>query len=65
MLTEQVGSLGWYYQQNGFYSKKPWKRAYFSSRPFTKRLKARAERRRAKADPECFAYYGRYAGWWW
>lgn len=32
-------------------------------RKWCKRLKARVERRRAKADPECPAGYGRYRGW--
>lgn len=30
---------------------------------FIKRKKARAERRRAKANPECTPCYGRYRGW--
>lgn len=30
---------------------------------FIKRKKSRAERRRAKANPECTPCYGRYRGW--
>lgn len=30
---------------------------------YLKRSKHRAERRRAKADPECQPAYGKYAGW--
>lgn len=30
---------------------------------FLKRAKNRAERRRAKQDPECVPGYGRYHGW--
>lgn len=30
---------------------------------FLKRRKARLERRRSKADPQCFPCYGRYKGY--
>lgn len=30
---------------------------------YLKRAKARAERRRAKKDPECVPGYGKYRGW--
>ena len=33
------------------------------TKPFMKRLKAKAERRRVRQDVECFPGYGKYAGW--
>ena len=34
-----------------------------TSRRFTKTVKHRGERRRAKRDPECMSLYRRYSGW--
>jgi hypothetical protein len=53
----------------GFYKKvlwnpsKPWQKQQTAWRSWYKKTKIRRERRRAKADPECFPEYKRYWGW--
>ena len=47
-----------------FLKKHPWSIINKSSK-LDKKYKHKAERLRAKRDPECMPYYNRYDGWCW